>query len=128
MPFAEPSIGCGDALEPLLLADGDSPQHLPIEERAEGTGPGVVAHGGEGLADEHHVGFGYTYVDSPLLIDGGDTGLKAAGRRQIGVDGDDAAVAGKDFHCRSDDLGRTVLLFGVYLRQRGGVVPYLLIA
>src|ERR1700733_1838086 len=128
MPFAEPSIGRRDALKPLLLADSDSAQHLPVEEGAEGAGPGVVAHDGEGLADEHHVCLCYTYIESPLLIDGGDTSLKTAGRCQVGVDGDDAAIAGKYFHCRGDDLRRTVLLFGVYLRQCGGVVPYLLIA
>ena len=110
--LSQPSAAA-DRFEPLLVADGDAPHHLPVEERAEGADPGLIAERGEGLADAHHVGFGDADVQRAALVDRGDAGFEAARRRQIGVDRYHRRVPREDLHRGSDDVAGRVLFRGV---------------
>ena len=110
------------------MTDGNPPQHLPVEERAERAHPGVVAERGERLADQHHVGFGDTDVQGAALIDRAHAALESARRRQIRVDRHHLAVAREDLHGGRDDIGRAVLPFRIDDGQGGGIVLDALLA
>ena len=99
------------------MADGDAAQHLPVVERAERADPGVGAERGKRLADAHHVGFGHADVQGAPLIDGGDAGLEAARRRQVGVDRHHARIARKHLHRGRDDVAGRVFLRAIEHRQ-----------
>ena len=119
--LSQPSAAC-HRFDAFLMPDGDPAQHLPVEERAERADPGVAAQRGEGLADAHHVGLGDADVERAALVDGGDTGFEAAGRREIGIDGHDTRISGEHLHRERDDVAGRVFLRGIETRQERRVV------
>src|SRR5665213_44591 len=84
--FTEPTIARGHRFQPLLLANGDPPQDLPIEERAECADPNIASERGKGFANQHHVGFSDSNVQCSLLVDCCHAGFKSAGGAKIRID------------------------------------------
>src|SRR5690242_20932659 len=98
MSIAEPSVGRFDCFEPFLVADGSSPQNLPVEERAECTNPRVVSESRESFPNQTHIGFRDAHVQSAALIHCGNTSLQPTGGSKIGVDRNYAGIAGDNLH------------------------------
>ena len=119
---AQPAILCFHRLQPLLVPNRDAPHHLPVEERTESAAPRVIAERGEGLADQHHVGFGNSGVHGARLIHSRNPGLQTAGGGKVRVDGSNARVKREHLHRTSHDFGRAVALRLIQLGQGCGVI------